>query len=98
MTVTLAIVVQPLASVTVTDHVPAVRPVTDGVPSPAGLPGVQSYVLPPAPPVVDTDAVPVAPPLHTTGVATAVEVKAGGCVMVTVAVVEHPLASVTVTV
>jgi hypothetical protein len=47
---------------------------------------------------VDTDAVPVAPPLHNTGVATAVDVNAGGCVMVTVAVVEQPFTSVTVTV
>jgi hypothetical protein len=55
-------------------------------------------VLPPAPPVVATEAVPVAPPLHNTGVATAVDVKTGGWVMATVAVEEHPFASVTVTV
>jgi hypothetical protein len=85
-----------LASVTVTDHVPAVSPETALVPSPVGLPGVQLYVLPPAPPVVETDAVPVAPPLHSTGVATAVEVNAGGCVSVTVAIDEQPFASVTV--
>jgi hypothetical protein len=78
VTATVAEVVQPLASVTVTDHVPAVRPVTAAVPSPVGLPGDQLNVLPPAPPVVETEAVPVAPPLHNTGVATAVEVNAGG--------------------
>ena len=33
--------VQPLASVTVQVHVPAVKPVTDVVPSPVGFPGVQ---------------------------------------------------------
>ena len=34
--------VHPLASVAVTVHVPAVRPDTDFVPSPVGLPGFQS--------------------------------------------------------
>ena len=33
--------VHPLASVTVHVHEPAVRPLTDVVPSPVGLPGVQ---------------------------------------------------------
>ena len=35
------VAVQELASVTVHVHVPAVNPVTDTVPSPVGLPGVQ---------------------------------------------------------
>jgi hypothetical protein len=34
--------VQPFASVAVTVHVPAVNPLTEVVPSPVGLPGVQS--------------------------------------------------------
>jgi hypothetical protein len=34
----------PLASVTVHVHDPAVNPVTEAVPSPVGLPGVQLYV------------------------------------------------------
>ena len=37
-------VIQALASVTVHVQVPAVRPVTEVVPSPAGFPGVQLYV------------------------------------------------------
>ncbi|PXY38629.1 hypothetical protein DMB65_21980, partial [Flavobacterium cheongpyeongense] len=39
--VKLTAVVQLLASVTVHVHVPGVRPVTEVVPSPVGLPGVQ---------------------------------------------------------
>ena len=43
-------------------HVPAVKPVTETVPSPVGLPGVQLYVYPPAPPVAEvTDAAPLDP-------------------------------------
>ena len=35
-------VVHPLASVAVQIHVPAIKPLTDLVPSPVGVPGVQS--------------------------------------------------------
>ena len=48
-------------------QVPAVKPVTLTVPSPAGLPGDQSYVYPPAPPVgVLILAAPFEPPKHDT--------------------------------
>ena len=40
--VKVCVAVHKLASVAVTVQVPAVRPVTEVVPSPAGLPGVQS--------------------------------------------------------
>ena len=42
--VKLWVAVHPFASVTVQVHVPAVKPVTEAVPSPDGLPGVQLYV------------------------------------------------------
>ena len=41
VTVKFCALVQPLASVTVHVQVPAVKPVTEVVPSPVGLPGVQ---------------------------------------------------------
>ena len=41
VTVKLCEAVQPLASVTVQVHVPALSPETDVVPSPVGFPGVQ---------------------------------------------------------
>jgi hypothetical protein len=91
---------QPLESVTLQVQLPAVRPVTLVVPSPAGFPGAQSYVNPPLPPVAAfTDAAPFEPPLHDTFVCDAAETTmAGGCVMLNVAVDVHPLESVTVTV
>ena len=41
MTVNEFVAVQPFISVIVTTHVPAIKPVTEVVPSPVGLPGVQ---------------------------------------------------------
>ena len=41
VTVKFCVLVQPLASVTVQVQDPAVKPVTDTVPSPVGFPGVQ---------------------------------------------------------
>jgi hypothetical protein len=41
VTARVVVIEHPLISVTVTDHVPAVSAVTDGVPSPVGLPGAQ---------------------------------------------------------
>jgi hypothetical protein len=55
-------------------------------------------VYPGVPPEVVTEAVPVVPPLQSTGVVAVVAVTAVGCVKVTLAVVLHPFASVTVTV
>ena len=43
---------------------PAVKPVTEVVPSPVGLPGVQLYVYAPVPPEVETEAAPFEPPLQ----------------------------------
>ena len=54
--------VQELTSVTVTVYVPAASPVTELVPSPAGVPGVQSYDNVLVPPVAVTIAAPVVPP------------------------------------
>jgi hypothetical protein len=87
------------ASVTVTVHVPAVSPVTLFVPSPAGLPGVQSSVSVPVPPLAVTLAEPLLPPLHETFVwPTGVTTIAGGAVRLKVAVPVQAFASVTVTV
>ena len=52
----------------------------------------------PVPPEAVTEAEPVDPPKQRTGDEVAVTVIAGGCVMETVAVAEHPFTSVTVTV
>ncbi len=45
------VAVHPLLSVTVQVHIPKVNPVTETVPSPVGLPGVQLYVYGANPPV-----------------------------------------------
>ena len=89
-----------LASVTVQIQVPAVKPVTEVVPSPVGFPGVQLYVNPPAPPVgVVIEAAPFEPPKHETFVWDAgVKEIAVGCVIVAEAVAVQLFASVTVTV
>lgn len=91
---TLAVVVQELASVTVTVYVPAVNAdfVAD-VPPP-----VQLYVYDVVPPVTVAVADPVEPPLHKTFVPVTLALSAVGCVTVALAVVVHELASVTVTV
>jgi hypothetical protein len=67
------------------------------VPSPVGLPGVQSYVYAPVPPETEIEAVPLFT-LHDAIVEFTVEVIAAGCVMLNVLVIVHPLASVAVTV
>ncbi len=58
---------QEFASVTVHVYVPAVKLVTEVVPSPVGLPGVQLYENGEVPPVAAfTDAEPFAEPLQET--------------------------------
>lgn len=93
------VVVQELASVTVTVQTPAVRPVTLGVPSPVGLPGVQLYVSVPVPPEAVALAAPLLPPKQATFVwDIGATTMGGGCVSVNVFVIDAELASVIVTV
>ena len=98
--VKLRVAVQPLASVTVQVQVPALKPVTDLVPSPVGLPGDQLYVNPPAPPVgLLIEAAPLEPPKQDTLVWLAgVTEIAVGCVIVKLRVAVQLFPSVTVTV
>ena len=92
---TLAVAVQPLASVAVTVYEPAAKPVA--VAPVAAL--LQAYVFVPVPPVEVAVAEPLAPPLHNTFVCAEIDADtAVGCVIVTVADAVHPLASVAVTV
>jgi hypothetical protein len=94
MIVTISVIVQPLASVTVTVFTPAVSPVITDVVAVVD----HKYVYPEVPPDTVTVAEPVVPPLHNT-LLTAVDVtKAVGSAIVTISVIVHPLASVTVTV
>src|SRR5688572_30292071 len=90
-----AVAVHPLASVTVTVYVPAVRPVALALVPPEGA---QLYEYAGVPPPAVAVALPVFPPKQRTGVMVAETVSNVGCVIVTVAVLVHPLASVTVTV
>jgi hypothetical protein len=87
--VTLTVVVQFLASVTVNVFNPAVKPVCDGV-----------IVYGAVPPDGVTVALPSLPPAQVTGVVcAAIALSAAvGCVIVTLAVVVHMFASVTVNV
>jgi hypothetical protein len=90
------VVVQLLASVTVTVYVPAASPVAVAAVPPVG---VQTYVYVPVPPVPLTVAVPFDPLSQETFVcAAAVATKAVGCVTVKLCEAVHPLASVVVTV
>ncbi len=92
-----AVLVQEFASVTVHVHEPAVKPVTDAVPSPVGLPGVQLYEYDVVPPLTVTLAAPVFPPLHAIFVwETGLTTNAVGAVILNVAVLVQEFASVTV--
>src|SRR6478736_2686683 len=96
--VTVAVVVHPPASVTVTVYVPAARFVAVAVVCTGMV--FQLYVSGAVPTVGVTVADPVAPPKQSTFVCALMAAvnAAAGSVMVTVAVVVHPPASVTVTV
>jgi hypothetical protein len=89
------VIVQPLASVTVTVYEPEARPVAV---EPVPPDGAQEYVYGPVPPDGATLALPVDAPLHNTFVCVVVAVNAVGCVMVKVRVAVQPPAPVTVTV
>jgi hypothetical protein len=94
--VTLAVVVQLLASLTVTVYTFADSPVAIAVVCP---PELQTYVIEPVPPLPVAVAVPVLSPLHVTDVEPDIEaVNTDGSVIVTFAVVVQLLASLTVTV
>jgi hypothetical protein len=93
-TVTVVSCVQPFASVTVIWKLPAQRLVILAIVEPP----VHKYVYGVTPPEGITVACPLQTPLQVTGNAAAVISSALGCVMVTVAVTEQPVASVTVTV
>ena len=89
-----AVVVHPFASVTVTEYVPAVRFDKSSVVAPFD----QRYVYAVVPPDTDKLAAPVELPKQRTFVPDIEAVSAAaGCVIVTLAVVVHPLASVIVT-
>ena len=60
--------------------------------------GDQEYVRAPVPPDATTETLPFNVPLHVAGAGVAFAVMKVGCVIVVVAVVVHPAASVTVTV
>ena len=95
--VTVAVCIQPLASVTVTVYVPALSPVAVGVVCTGVV--FHEYVYGAVPPVAFTVAVPLFPPLHNTFVEPATTaLSTGGCVILTDAVPVQPLESVTVTV
>ena len=85
-----AVLVQPLASVTVRVYVPADKPVALELVPPEG---VQLYVYVGVPPVVVDEAVPVFPPLHFSGVPETDTTIRGGCVRVAEAVATHPFLS-----
>ena len=89
-----AVLVQLLASVTVTVYVPAARPVRSCV----VMPPVQKYVYGETPPLTVRSMEPVEEPLHNTFTCVVLKAKAGGCVIVTAVVAVQPLLSVTVTV
>ena len=83
-----------MASVTVTEYVPAARPVLSSVVTP--LPQLNEYGA--VPPVAVRLAAPVELPKQRTFVPDIDAASAAaGCVITTEAVVEQPLASVTVT-
>ena len=75
-------------------YVPAVSPLTKAVVPPV----LQVNVLEPVPPTAKALADPFEPPLQLTLVTVVEAVTAVGCVIVTLAVVVHVFASVTVTV
>jgi hypothetical protein len=90
--VTTLVPVHPLASVAVTVYVPA------GAVSvvPLIVPPVLVYTIVPTPPVTLNAELPI-PPLHNAAISVDATTMAAGAVMVAVAVVVQPLASVTVT-
>ncbi len=97
MIVTLAVFVQPLASFTVTVYVPAQRPVALAVVCTGVV--FHEYVYGVTPPPPTPVALPLQLPLHVTFVGGLMEAVTGvGWVMVTLAVLVQPLASVIVTV
>jgi len=94
---TVVVAVQPLASVTVTDHVPAVKPVTIAVVC-AGAGLFHKYVYGDVPPLAVTVAFQLFPPLQLMFVCEViVAVTIVGSVITTDEVDVQPLASVTVT-
>jgi hypothetical protein len=94
--VTLAVLIHRLASVTVTIYVPAARPVAVAVVCTGNV--FHEYVYGPTPPAGVAVAVPVDDPLHNTLTCVVPTVSATGWVIVTLAVLIHRLASVTVTI
>ena len=94
-----AVVVQPLASVTVTIYVPAIKFVAVPPVCAAGV-VLHEYEYGTVQPPTNTVAEPFAPPKHKTLVRPSMKAlnARAGWVIVTVAVVVHLLASVTVTV
>lgn len=100
VTTTLAVFVQPLASVIVTVYVPAPSPVAMAVVW--ATPVFHKYVYGAVPPVMLSSsrvAVPVVPPLHNTGVVVnGAHVMMAGCVNVTVQLVVQLFLSFTITV
>jgi hypothetical protein len=94
----LAVYVHPWASVNVTVYVPAVRPIAVAVPCGGTVFHDIVYgAVPPATPLIV--AVPLLPPGQLTLVAVSgLAVMAEGAVIVTLQVVVHRLASVTITV
>ena len=86
-------ILQPFASVTVQVYEPAHNPVAVAAAPPEGD---HEYPYPEVPPLAVTVAVPLQAALQLTLVCTAVAESGDGSVMVTGAVVTHPLISVTV--